>query len=345
MKSIGTSFYAAAVISIFIFPCIAEANVPPQRIPQLDSLALDISLMGYIPSGGELLVLAASNNWFGLLSCVKLLPGDTYELDSILTDTTGKWRYLGYAFWAPAGDIILVAAPAPKCLPRDMEPTVQVGSRAAFYFDGYELLTEPRTAVSTPHLEIIEINPDSTGRFAFSTPLKGVYWVEVMQQTPLGPSIELLFPVISGGTAEDVFMGTITIPASEADSPSGILHELNAIRQSKGIPTLEASEILDSLASIRAGNLAFSASLSHFGLNTGNLPDILPESVSIYGENIGRGKGYQEAWSMILISPFHLQTCMSETYTHAGISGAVDTEEYEWQLVLVQIFASGVDEE
>ncbi len=324
---------------------MAEAIVPPQRISQLDSLALDISLMGYIPSGGEMLILAASNNWFGLLSGVKLLPGDSDELDSILADTTGKWRFFGSAFWNPAGDILLVTAPAPKCLPRHMESTVQVDSQAVFYFDGYELLSEPQTAVSTPYLDVLEISPDSTGRFSFRTPLRGVYWVEVMQQTPSGPSIELLFPVIAGGTAEDVFMGTITIPVSEADSPSGILHELNAIRRSRGVPTLEASEILDSLASIRAGSLAFYASFSHFGLNTGSLTEILPDSISVYGENIGRGRGYQEAWSMILISPFHLQTCMSETYTHAGISGAVDTEEYEWQLVLVQIFASGVDEE
>ena len=46
---------------------------------------------------------------------------------------------------------------------------------------------------------------------------------------------------------------------------------------------------------------------------------------------------------MILTSPFHLQTCLSESCTHAGIAGAVDSSEYEWQLVLVQVFASGVN--
>ncbi len=224
-----------------------------------------------------------------------------------------------------------------------MVPAVQIGSLAVFNLDGYELLHEPRTAVSTPNLEVIEINPDSTGRFAFSTPVKGVYWVEVMQQTASGPSIQLLFPVIAGGTSEDVFRGTIDIPVSMADSPSEILQELNTIRRNRGIPTLESSVILDSLASIRAGNLAFSASFSHFGLNTGSLAEILPEGISVYGENIGKGRGYQEAWSMILISPFHLQTCMSEIYTHTGVSGAVDSSEYEWQLVMVQIFASGVN--
>ncbi len=324
---------------------MAEANVPPQHIPQLDSLASDMSLMGYIPQGGEMLVLAASNNWFGLLSGVRLLPGDSDELDSILADTTGKWRYFGSALWSTGGDVLLVTAPEPKCLPRNMEHAVRAGSEAVFYLDGYELLHEPRTAVSTPYLEVLEINPDSTGRFVFSTHSRGVYWVEVMQQTESGPSIELLFPVIAGGTAEDVFRGTIDIPVSIADSPSEILNELNSLRQSRGIPILESSEILDSLASIRAGNLAFSASFSHFGLNTGSLAEILPEGISAYGENIGRGRGYQEAWSMILISPFHLQTCMSQTYTHTGISGAVDSSEYEWQLVLVQIFASGAYEE
>lgn len=318
--------------------------MPSQRIPQLDSLASDISLMGYIPSGGEMLVLAASNNWFGLLSSVKLLPGDSDELNSILAGTTGKRGYFGSASWTPGGDVVLVTAPQPECLPYNLEPSVAAGSEAVFYLDGFELLSDPQTAVGTPELEVLEIYPDSTGRFAFSTLSKGVYWVEVMQQTASGPSIALLFPVIAGGTAADVFRGTIEIPVSEADSPHKILHELNDIRRSREIPILEPSKTLDSLASTRAGNLAFSGSFSHFGLNTISLPEILPEGISVYGENIGRGRGYQEAWSMILISPFHLQTCMSETYTHAGISGAVDSSEYKWQLVLVQIFASGVDE-
>jgi len=41
-----------------------------------------------------------------------------------------------------------------------------------------------------------------------------------MQQTSSGPSIELLFPIIAGGTAADVFNGTMRITGSEADSPS-----------------------------------------------------------------------------------------------------------------------------
>lgn len=317
----------------------------PQRIPQLDSLASDISSIGYIPSGGRLPVLAAANNWFGLLSGVRLLPRDSDELTSILADTTGRCKYYGSAPWTPEGDIILVTAPPSICLPYGVRPSVETGTEVLFYLDGYELLNEPRAAVGTPGLEILEINPDSTGMFAFSTPERGVYWVEVMWQDESGPSIALLFPVIAGGTAIDVFGGTVEITDSRAASPADILSELNRIRHSMEIPVLEPSRTLDSLASIRAGNLAFSGSSSHFDLNGSNLPEILPEGISVYGENIGRGRGYQEAWSMILISPFHLQTCMSEAYTHAGISGAVDSSEYEWQLVLVQVFATGVNKE
>ncbi|MCD4774758.1 MAG: hypothetical protein K8S15_01740 [Candidatus Aegiribacteria sp.] len=344
MKYMRICFYSAVVISIFLCSVRTEAGVSPQRIPQLDSLASDISFLGYIPSGGRFTILAAYNNWFGLLTSVRLLPGDSDEMAALLMDTSGKYRYYGAAPWTPDGDMVLVTAPQYICLPSNLQPAVAVGSQAFFFIDGYELLSEPQTAIGTPNLEVFEICPDSAGRFLFNTPLKGVYWVEVMQQTSSGPSIELLFPIIAGGTAADVFNGTMRITGSEADSPSEVFRELNSIRHSKGIQILQPSGTLDSLASIRAENLAFSGSFSHFGLNTGSLPEILSQSISVYGENIGRGRGYQEAWSMILISPFHLQTCMAEAYTHMGISGAVETSEYEWQLVLVQVFASGVNE-
>ncbi len=338
-------FYTAVMVSIFLCPAMVEASTTPQRIPQLDSLASDVSFLGYIPSGGRFPILAASNNWFGLLSGVRLLPGNSDELASLLTDTSGKCKYYGAAPWTPDGDMVLVTAPQYICLPSNLQPAVASGSQVVFNIDGYELLNEPQIAVGTPDLEIFEIRPDSAGRFLFNTPVKGVYWVEVMQQTASGPSIELLFPVIAGGTAADVFNGTIGLTDSKADSPSEIFHELNIYRQNRGIPDLKPSEILDSLASIRAENLAFSGSFSHFSPNASSLPEILPQNISVYGENIGRGTGYQEAWSMILISPFHFQTCMAEAYTHLGISGAVDSSEYEWQLVLVQVFASGADEQ
>jgi len=98
--------------------------VSPQRIPQLDSLASDISFLGYIPSGGRFTILAAYNNWFGLLTSVRLLPGDSDEMAALLMDTSGKYRYYGAAPWTPDGDMVLVTAPQYICLPSNLQPAV-----------------------------------------------------------------------------------------------------------------------------------------------------------------------------------------------------------------------------
>jgi hypothetical protein len=336
-------FYTILAGSLLCFTLRAGASQPvPQRIPHLDSLASDISLLGFIPSGGKLPVLAASDGWFNLISGVRLLPEDSDEMTSILADTSGITVFYGFAPWNSEGDIVLVTAPKAECIPRGVTPSIMTGTEVGFYIDGFESLDNAAAAVGTPDMEIVELDHDSTGRFCFSTPLRGIYWVEVMWLDESGPSIAFLFPVISGGSAYDVFSGSIGITDSEASSPHEILDELNRMRDSRGLPLLEASPVLDSLAAERAGNLAFSGSSSHFDRSFQSLMEMLPEDVSFFGENIGRGKGYQEAWSMILISPFHLQTCLSADYTHAGMAGAVDASEYEWQLVLVQVFAAGM---
>lgn len=342
MKSMRTSF---AVTITFLIPVFfpaqrIEAGCGPVRISSLDSLASDISLLGYVPSGGNLLVLAAANQWFGLLSGVQLLPDDSRELNSIQEDTSGKWGYYGIADWSVGSDKVIVLAPPPRCLPLDIQSEVPTGSETSFILDGYETLRDPQAAIRTPGMQVTDLRPDSTGRCTFSAAEHGIYWVEVMEQTTSGPSITLLFPVISGGTVTDVLLGDIPSTASDTACPEDVLDEMNMLRKSAGIPALHRENMLDSIAFIRAGALAFSGTSVHFSPLNSNLPDILPAGVEAYGENIGRGAGYQEAWSMILISPFHLRTCLSPTYRNIGIAGAVDSGAYEWQLVMVQIFTS-----
>ncbi|MCD4848699.1 MAG: hypothetical protein K8R76_10980 [Candidatus Aegiribacteria sp.] len=342
MKFMRISF---AVIITFLIPVFfpaqrIEAGCEPVRISSLDSLASDISLLGYVPSGGNLPVLAAANNWFGLLSRVQLLPCDSRELNAIQEDTSGKWGYYGIADWSIGGDKVLVLAPPPRCSPLEIQSEVPVGSETGFILDGYETLRNPQAAIRTPGMQVTDLVPDSTGRFTFSAAEYGIYWVEIMEQTASGPSITLLFPVISGGTVTDVLMGDIPSAASDASCPEDILDEVNMLRENAGIPALHRESMLDSIAFIRAGALAFSGTSVHFSPLNSDLPDILPAGMETYGENIGRGAGYQEAWSMILISPFHLRTCMSPAYRNIGIAGAVDSGAYEWQLVMVQIFTS-----
>lgn len=285
-------------------------------------------------------MLAAANRWFGLLSGVQLLPGDSRELITIQEDTSGKWGYYGIADWSAFGDKVLVLAPPPRCLPLQIQSEVPAGSEIAFILDGYETLRNPQAAVRTPGMQVTDLIPDSTGRCVFSAEEHGIYWVEIMEYTTSGPSISLLFPVISGGTAVDVLMGDMPSAGSDASCPEDVLDEMNTLRKNEGIPALHREIMLDSIAFIRAGALACSGTSVHFSPLNSDLPDILPAGVETYAENIGRGAGYQEAWSMILISPFHLRTCMSPAYRNIGIAGAVDSGAYEWQLVMVQIFTS-----
>ncbi|MFO8184613.1 MAG: hypothetical protein R6U39_10655 [Candidatus Aegiribacteria sp.] len=346
MKSLSIRF--ACIGLLFAASAAAggiRASSTPVRMEALDSLACGISALGYVPSGGNLIVLAASSGWFGPLSGVRVLPGESEEVDGVPETIPGRRVRYGSAPLSGGGDIVLVTAPPPSCVPLGLSPGVPVGTSVSFRLKGFGRLKKPEVAVLTPRMEIIELQPDSSGAIGFSVPDRGIYWVEVMQGTAAGPVIELLFPVIAGGDAADVFSGSIPTPQSRADSPSMVLAELNQLRESMGIPPLLRTEELDSAAGIRAGNLAFSGVFNHIDLEAGSLEQIIPPGVRRYGENIGRGRGYREAWSMILISPFHLRTCISGDYSRAGLAGAVDCREYQWQLILVQVFASGTDKE
>ncbi|MBN2609286.1 MAG: hypothetical protein JXA64_09260 [Candidatus Fermentibacteraceae bacterium] len=341
MKSMGICLSLFIIVLSALPAPPAAGQVPPVRAASLDSLARDISTLGYIPSGGEFAVLAASSGWFGLISGVRLLPGNSAELAELLEDTTGEQAYYGISTWSPGGDIVLVNAPAVTCWPVGVRPSVAENETVSFSLEGYWQLRKPEVAVGTPEMEIIDLYPDSSGRFGFRVDSEGVYWVEVMQQTEGGPSIELLFPIISGGEAADVFSGRLGPTGSSAGSPEEILDELNTLRAQKGIPELSRSAMLDWVAACRAGNLAISGSVNHIDRVAGSLDQLMPPGIRVYGENIGKGRGYQEAWSMILISPFHLRTCLSGEYTRVGLAGAVECSSYQWQLVMVQVFSEG----
>ncbi len=312
------------------------------RSPMLDSLASDIAILGSIPRGGYLHVLASSRGWFSLLSGVVIRPGDDTGRSVSMRYSDGF--YFGRAALSQGTDSITVFAPRPKCWPMELNSCVEVDDTVEFFIQGYGDLLKPQTAVSTPSMEIFQLHADESGCFRFIVPQAGVYWVETMQWTSNGPSVELLFPVVAGGGTDDVMQGGIPIIESSASSISEILAELNDLRTAKGIPPLERDDVLDSIAGIRAENLALSGELSHFDSSAGSLQELIPEEFHLYAENISRGSGYQEAWSMILISPFHLATCISPDYSRIGLAAAVDCVDYEWQLVLVQVFASESEE-
>jgi hypothetical protein len=124
MKSMGICLSCFMIVLPLLSAYSAAEQAPPLRAASLDSLAWEVSTLGYVPSGGEFAVLAASSGWFGLISGVRLLPGDSVELAELLVDTTGEQAYFGIAPWSPGGDIVLVSAPAVTCWPVGIRPSV-----------------------------------------------------------------------------------------------------------------------------------------------------------------------------------------------------------------------------
>jgi hypothetical protein len=44
---------------------------------------------------------------------------------------------------------------------------------------------------------------------------------------------------------------------------------------------------------------------------------------------------------MILISPFHMRTCLDSSYSSMGMAMAAGVDTDGWRIVLVQVFAGG----
>ena len=323
-----------------------SAFEPPKRIPPLDSLAANMSTLRILPAGGELPLLAAASGWFGLISDTRIIPTSGSEFRQVISDTTGEWYYCGYADWGASGHTIMVLAPAPWVLPEGLDPAVSVGQEIVFTLNGYWSLPHPAAAVRTPSMEVLNLKPDSTGLIGITIDVKGLYWIEVMHSGVDGPAVSLLFPIVAGGTAMDVLSGDIPLVSSNVTSLNKLFEEMNRLRSDIGVPDLQASAILDSIARSRACELALTSSTSHLGPGQhGLLLPLLPSGTSIFAENIGRGIDFAEAWSLIMLSPFHLRTVLSDQYTHAGLGVALESTMGEWEMVLVQVFTGGDTEE
>ena len=187
-------------------------------------------------------------------------------------------------------------------------------------------------------MNVVDLYPDSSGSVQISTDEKGLYWIEVMEDGADGPSISLLFPIVSGGTVMEVLSGDIPLISSEATSLSSVFNEMNLLRGASGLPELQRSPLLDSIARSRACELALTGSSAHMGPGLNGLESMLPHAVETFAENIGRGRDFKEAWSMVLVSPFHLRTVLSEEYEYAGLGAALESASGQWQTVIVQVF-------
>ena len=78
--------------------------------------------------------------------------------------------------------------------------------------------------------------------------------------------------------------------------------------------------------------------------HSGALALLLGAPGDLFAENIGRGSGLDEAWSMILTSPAHRSACLGEAYAGVGLASCIGIERDGWQYILIQVFTgSGSD--
>jgi uncharacterized protein YkwD len=311
----------------------AETGPPAGRVPPLDSLAADIIALGAIPESGRLILLAAFNGWPGPIGSITLIEGPPDENLDLFTPGDALW---GYAGEGDGG--VLVTAAAPPCIPEGLPLGTSPGDTVRF-----RLLVSgapvDSVLLSAPDSRTTGSISDAEGWYTFRTASPGIYWVEAMADGGFGPEVLLLLPVLCGMRPEDALADGSGIPSSHASSLEQVFAEMNELRGMLGGLALARDSALDLVAGQRADSIALSGQVRH----SPGLAAEMGEGGNLFAENIGRGSGLDEAWSMILTSPAHLSACLCERYDRVGMAAAVDVGREGWQLVLVQVFSGRAD--
>ena len=337
--------------------CLGSATAPVSdpgsgvwlRFRELDELAGMIRSAGDVPEGGDMLLFSAASGWPALTTSVLVLPANTDIAEVLETLRHAGADTVAYGLSPGRHDRanVLVSAPVPAILPELEDPFGDLGETRELRFSGIEDHLSCRVIITTPSMTIEALEPDSSGAFRLELAQRGIYWVEVVRDSlETGPRVELLFPVVAGFAREDLISGSLSSASSGATTLQDILEETNLLRDRMGLPPLEREQGLDSLARRRAGRVAIDGSLHHISSEGPSIQELLEASQGrlSFGENLGRGGSLAEAMSMILVSPSHLESCLSPCFTSIGLGASVDSNRSGWQIVLVQVFAGPAEE-
>lgn len=308
---------------------IAAPAAPGARMPQLDSIAADVSSLGFIPESGRLIVLAAARNWPGRVGSISVTEEGASVEEGLFSDGDVLWGFDSL----PRGGV-LVTAPVPACVPEGLPVAAEPGDSASFRISGAAVDT---VLVQHPGGGVTGCPVLQDGSYGLRFESRGVYWVEALADRGSGPEVLMLLPVLCGVTTAEVLSGGTYVPDSDASTLDEVAVELDSIRSAAGAGPLERDGVLDRIARSRACGLAMSGAVVHGG----GLAEMLGDGGEACAENIGRGSGLDEAWSMILTSPAHRASCLEDGYSRVGMAAAVEIERDGWQYVLVQVFEGG----
>jgi hypothetical protein len=307
-------------------PGLTEAG----REQALDSLASSILLLGDIPEAPDMLILTAWRGWPGRIGYIEIIPADA---DSGSTGSPpGQSDVWGSAGSGTGGDHVLVVAPRPEIVPVGLPLVSAAGDTVRF-----RLLPagcRDTVLVSTPSLGFLVIPPGEDGSYVLVPAERGVFWLEVLRTGTAGPEVVMLLPLLSGVTPAESFSPCPGVHREDAPTLPDVLDQLDSLRMETGLRPLARDPSLDSLARIRAVEVALSGRVDHSGL----LCREMPADGQARAENIGSGEGLDEAWRMVLASPAHLGTCLSPLYATTGLGTAVEVTPDGWRMVLVQLF-------
>lgn len=314
----------------------APAGAPPphpdgQRRSELDSLASVILDLGFIPSGGRLLVLSALCGWPARTTSVSFTSG-TERWVGGFSGAGDSWGFSGL----PGGQGVLVTSLAPSCVPRGLPLEVDQGCRTGFSLESSLDPASLTLSAASPGDSVFVLAPDGAGRYVLYARERGVYWIEASNVTQSGPEVVMLLPLLSGVTVQDALGPCRGMREPPAETLDEVASAFDSIRSLHGLQRACRSAALDSIAGCRASDIAIAGRVSHFGLDSIALPDGLPVA-----ENIGRGRTLSEALSMILTSPAHLSSCLSPRWEASGWGARVQIERDGWQVVLVSIMCEG----
>lgn len=290
-----------SMVSGLILTLVTAAALSGGRYASLDSLASSILRIDRIPAGSELLRHAARAGWFWPLGAI-WLHGET----TVVVPDSLAWGLAGSDDW-----LCLVTAPPPAfSLAAPVPSVAEPGDTVSFNPGG-----DPpamRGAVLSPCLQVRLVEDGS-----IVLDQEGTWWLEYMSETEFGPQVQLLTPIAVGDPGAWPGNGW---------SETEILRGFNNLRRKLNVDPLSESSFLNGLASVRARQARSWGGAFHSYPGSAGTSEMMPPAYGGWAENIALGESITEAVEMILISPFHLASCIDGRYSFIGL-GSVSGRE------------------
>ena len=206
-------------------------------------------------------------------------------------------------------------------------------------------LRHPRVAVTMPdgHSQNLE---GAGNRFDFAVKLTepGVYAIEIIGDTSLGPSVVANFPVYVAvpepALPREQAVEAVTSPAAvEAE----LLGLINAERARAGVRPVVLWPALSNVARAHSQDMVEHKFIAHVSPTLGTTEDRLKRAGIAwqqYGENIGMASTTAEVHQGLMASPGHREAIVNPAYTYVGIGAALQLQDKSYVPVVTEDFVT-----